>query len=82
MSFVVCPKTVTFETAAKKCFIWLPNLGSLNAAWMLLTKAIETKASAMAVITGMYWVLKLMMGLGSLVEASMTLRLKLYFPAM
>jgi len=65
-----------------KCFIPGPCLGSVNAAWALQTKATETKLSAIAFITGMYWVLKLMMGLGSPVEASVTVRLKLYFPAM
>ena len=65
-----------------KCFIPGPCLESVNATWMLLIKAAETKALATAVITGMYWVLKLMMGLGSLVEASVTFRLKLYLPAM
>ena len=82
MSFTVCPKTVTLETAAKKCFITCPSLGSVNATWVPLTKAIETKASAIAVITGVYWVLKLIMDLESPVEASVTFRLELYFPAM
>jgi hypothetical protein len=73
-------KTVTFETAAKKCFVVLPRSGFLNAAWVLLRKAAETNALAVTVITGTYWVLKLMMGLGSPVEASVTFLLKEYFP--